>query len=248
MLRPSSAAAASVESPALSSVSAALARKARFWDRIARKYAADPIADLPGYEATLQRVQGLLSANHDVLEIGCGTGSTALRLAPHTRRLLATDVSAEMIAIARDKLAAQPMPQLGFAVADADAPVFGQGAWDAVLAFNLLHLVDDLDHAIDAAAQALRPGGLFISKTACIKEMNPLVPRLALPLMRAIGKAPHVLCFDAAQLQATMLRHGLIIEAVERHGTRGKDIRVFIVARRPAGSVSLPCQQTQAAL
>lgn len=238
MLRPSSA--ASLEPPVPSPASADLARKARFWDRIARKYAADPIVDLPGYEATLQRVQSLLSIGHDVLEIGCGTGSTALRLAPHTRRLLATDVSAEMIAIAREKLAAQPTRQLGFAVADADAPVFGQGTWDAVLAFNLLHLVEDLDHAIDAAVQALRPGGLFISKTACIKEMNPLVPRLALPLMRAIGKAPHVLCFDAAQLQAALVRHGLAIEVVERHGTKGKDIRVFIVARKPKASLSQP--------
>jgi hypothetical protein len=33
---------------------AAAARKARFWDRIARKYAADPIADMAGYEATLR--------------------------------------------------------------------------------------------------------------------------------------------------------------------------------------------------
>lgn len=233
MTRYSSAATATAVSPELSSAGAALARKARFWDRIARKYAADPIADLPGYEATLRRVQGLLSTSHDVLEIGCGTGSTALRLASRTRRLLATDVSAEMIAIAREKLAAQPVPQLELAVADADAPVFGQGAWDAVLAFNLLHLVDDLDHAIDSVVQALRPGGLFISKTACLNEMNPLVPRLALPLMRAIGKAPHVLCFDAAQLQAALVRHGLAIEAVERHGTKGKEIRVFMVARKP---------------
>lgn len=233
MSRPSFAATATVESPALSSTSAALARKARFWDRIARKYAADPIADRPGYEATLRRVQDLLSASHDALEIGCGTGSTALRLAPHTRRLLATDVSAEMIAIARQKLAAEPVAPLSFALADADEPVFGHDTWDAVLAFNLLHLVGDLDRAIAAAVQALRPGGLFISKTACINEMNPLVPRLALPLMRAIGKAPPVLCFDAAQLQAAMVRHGLAIEAVERHGTQGKDIRVFIVARKP---------------
>ncbi len=233
MTRFSPAATATAVSPELSSAGAALARKARFWDRIARKYAADPIADLPGYEATLRRVQGLLSTSHDVLEIGCGTGSTALRLASRTRRLLATDVSAEMITIAREKLAAQPVPQLELAVADADAPVFGHGAWDAVLAFNLLHLVDDLDHAIDAVVQALRPGGLFISKTACLNEMNPLVPRLALPLMRAIGKAPHVLCFDAVHLQAALVRHGLAIEAVERHGTKGKDIRVFMVARKP---------------
>ena len=213
---------------------ASAARKARFWDRIAVKYAADPIADMAGYEATLRRVQGLLSADQDVLEIGCGTGSTALRLAPNTRRLLATDVSAGMIAIAREKLAAQPVPQLSFAVADADAPVAGLGEVDVVLAFNVLHLVTDLDRALQLAVQALRPGGLLISKTACISEMNPLIPYLALPLMRAIGKAPHVLCFDAAGLQAAINRQGMDVVSVERHGTRGKDIRVFIVARKPA--------------
>jgi len=210
------------------------ARKARFWDRIARKYATDPIADLPGYEATLRRVQGLLSAEMNVLEIGCGTGSTALRLAPFTRRLLATDVSSEMIAIAREKLAAEPVPQLAFAVADADAPVAGVGEVDVVLAFNLLHLVIDLDQALASVVQTLRPGGQLISKTACISEMNPLIPWLAIPLMRAIGKAPQVLCFDADELKAAMVRQGLEIEAVERHGTQGKDIRVFIVARKGA--------------
>lgn len=213
---------------------ATAARKARFWDRIARKYAADPVADIAGYEATLLRVLALLHPGQDVLEIGCGTGSTALRLAPFTRRLLATDVSQHMIDIAREKLAAQPMAHLGFAVADAEAQVFGQGIYDAVLAFNLLHLVDDLDQALAQAVRALRPGGLLITKTPCIAEMNPLVPWLAIPLMRAIGKAPDVLqCLDAAQLRAAMVRQGLQIESVERHGTRGKDIRVFIVARKP---------------
>ncbi len=208
--------------------------KARFWDKVARKYAAEPIADMAGYETTLRRVQGLLSTGHEVLEIGCGTGSTALRLAPCTRRFVATDVSPNMIAIAREKLEAQPMPALSFAVADADAPACGDGAYDAVLAFNLLHLVSDLDHALAQVVQALRPGGLLISKTACISEMNPLIPWLALPLMRAIGKAPHVLCFDARQLQSAIVRQGLDIVSVERHGTKGKDIRVFIVARKPA--------------
>lgn len=209
------------------------ARKARFWDRAARKYAAAPIADMPGYEATLRRVQALLSTEQSVLEIGCGTGTTAMRLAPYTQRLLATDVSEGMIAIARQKLAAKPIPQLSFAVADADAAPAAPGEFDVVLAFNLLHLVSDLSCALAAAKQALRPGGLLISKTACISEMNPLIPYLALPLMRAIGKAPHVLCFDAQGLQSAIVREGLEIVSVERHGTRGKDIRVFILARKP---------------
>lgn len=208
-------------------------RNARFWDRIAAKYAADPIADIAGYEATLRRVQALLSADQDVLEIGCGTGTTALRVAPFTRCLLATDFSAGMIAIAREKLAAQPVPQLNFAMVDAEAARTRQGEYDVVLAFNVLHLVTDLDRALQLAVQALRPGGLLISKTVCIAEMNPLIPHLALPLMRAIGKAPHVLCFDAAFLQSAIARQGMEMVSVERHGTRRKDIRVFIVARKP---------------
>jgi len=223
----------SIDTPSPPQSGDVVSRNARFWDRIARKYAADPIADMPGYEATLRRVQGLLTAEMNVLEIGCGTGSTALRLAPFTRRLLATDVSAGMIAIAREKLAAEPLPQLAFALADADAPAAGPGDYHAVLAFNLLHLVSDLDGALASAVQALRPGGLLISKTACVAEMNPLIRWLAIPVMQAIGKAPHVLLFDADTLQAAMVRQGLVIEAVERHGTKGKDIRVFIVARKP---------------
>ncbi|OGB29036.1 MAG: ubiquinone biosynthesis protein UbiE [Burkholderiales bacterium RIFCSPLOWO2_02_FULL_66_35] len=221
--------------PAVAAVSAAAASKARFWDRVARKYASDPIADLAGYEGTLRRVQALLSPDHEVLEIGCGTGSTALRLAAGTRRLVATDVSAEMVAIAREKLAADPLPQLEFRVADADAPVSGPAAWDAVLAFNLLHLVTDLPQALRSVVDVLKPGGLFISKTPCLSEMNPLIPRLALPLMRALGKAPHVLCFNAAELQAALVQQGLEIVSVERHGTKGRDFRPFIVARKPDG-------------
>ncbi len=213
---------------------ASAASQARFWDRIAVKYAADPIADRIGYEATLRRIQNLLSADQDVLEIGCGTGTTALRLAPFTRRLFATDVSAGMIAIARKKLAAEPVSPLSFDVADADAALASRTEVDVVLALNLFHLMTDLDRGLELAARALRPGGLLISKTACIAEMNPLIQYLALPLMQAIGKAPPALCFDAAELQSAIARQGLDIVSVERHGSRGKDFRVFILARKPA--------------
>ena len=152
---------------------------ARFWDRIAPRYARAAIADQAGYEKTLQRVSGLLAPTHTVLELGCGTGTTALRLAPHARSLLATDASPEMVAIARERLHAQPTPGLTFAVADADLATFDTAGYDRVLAFNLLHLLADLDQALAAIAHTLRPGGLFISKTPCIAEMNPLITHLA---------------------------------------------------------------------
>jgi 2-polyprenyl-3-methyl-5-hydroxy-6-metoxy-1,4-benzoquinol methylase len=219
----------------LAAASAALSQKAHFWNRIARKYALDPIADLAGYERTVHRVQALMSAEHEVLEIGCGTGTIALRLAPGTRRLVATDVSEQMIAIACEKLASHSLPQLHFKVADADGPVAEQGSYDVVLAFNLLHLVADLPQALRCAVDALKPGCLLISKTPCITEMNLLIRLLILlvaPIMRTIGKGPHVVCFNADQLQTAMTQQGLEIVSVKRHGSKGKDIRVFIVARK----------------
>ena len=220
---------ASPRSPA----GASAAAQARFWDRTAARYAAAPLADPAGYEITLRRVQGLLRPEQDVLEIGCGTGSSALRLAPHTRSLRATDLSGEMIAIARHKLAAAPVAQLSFEVADAEGPVAEQDAYDVVLAFNVLHLVTELDRALERAVLGLRPGGLLITKTPCLTELNPLITRVALPLMQAIGMAPHTLRLDATALESAMVRQGLLVTSVERHGTRGKDFRVFIVARKP---------------
>ena len=168
-----------------------------------------------------------------MLELGRGTGSTALRLAPGTRHYLATDVSTEMIAIAREKLAAEPLAQLRFEVGDAEGPEACAASHDKLLAFNLLHLVCDLDCALRSKLATLKPDGFLISKTLCLSEMNPIVPRLLVLLMRAVGKAPAVFSFSATQLCAALERQGLLMEAVERHCTQRRDIRVFVVARKP---------------
>ena len=222
-------------STALLSIDERARRAARFWDRMAHRYARGAIADRAGYERTLERTAHWLAPQHDLLEIGCGTGATALRLAPAVRTLRATDVSGEMIAIARQRLQAQPVPGLSFERAGADQALAGGARYDGVLAFSLLHLLPDLDATLGAVAGALRPGGLFISKTPCIAEMNLLVRRVAVPLVGAFGLMPPLGAFDGAQLQAALRRHGFVLLAHERHGTRGADMRAFVVARMRGG-------------
>lgn len=46
----------------------------------------------------------------------------------------------------------------------------------------------------------LAPGGLFISKTTCVGDMNPCIRLALLPAMRAIGKAPYAGVFETAAL------------------------------------------------
>ena len=227
MTAPSALAAPPSRSP-----SPAAARDAQFWDRLARKYAADPIADLAGYERSIARCAALLRPEAQVVELGCGTGTTALKLAPHVAQLTATDLSAEMVRIAEEKRAAAGLTNLRFFAAEAADPRLPAGGFDAVLAMNLLHLVPDLQATLATAHGLLRPGGLFISKTPCLSDMNPLI-RLLLPLMRWVGKAPaSVRCFTDAQLQSALQDAGFALVAVERHASKGRDTRPFIVARR----------------
>lgn len=205
---------------------------ARFWDRISRKYARDTIADQGGYERTLERTRGLLKPDDRVLELGCGTGSTALRLAGDVRAYLATDLSPAMIAIAREKLAASPLPALTFEVATAEAAMLDARRFHAVLGFNYLHMVRDVPGTLGRIHGLLAMGGLFISKTPCLGDMNPLLSRVALPVMRAIGKAPHVSVFDQAELCWLVNAAGFDILATENHATKGNDRRPFIAARK----------------
>lgn len=203
---------------------------ARFWDRAAAKYAKSAIADQAGYERSLNRTRDHLASQDHVLELGCGTGTTAFHLAGGVKSYLATDISAGMIAIARGRLAEASAPGLRFDMSTAES-LPDMPAFDAVLGFNCLHLVRDLAGTLRRIHALLEPGGLFICKTPCIGDMNMAI-RLALPVMRAIGKAPHVGVFRASDLKRQVERAGFDILAVESHASRGKEVRPYIVARK----------------
>jgi ubiquinone/menaquinone biosynthesis C-methylase UbiE len=205
---------------------------ARFWDRIARKYAASPIGDTAGYERTLERTRHYLKPTDDVLEIGCGTGTTALKLAPSAGRYLATDISTEMVVIGREKAEAERVANLSLEVATPASMEWPDASFDAALGFNILHLIADRAEALAAVHRLLKPGGLFISKTPCLKEMNPLI-RLVVPIAQAIGQAPYVAVFSSEELERDIAAAGFEIIERDRHGSRGKDPRPFLVARRP---------------
>ena len=159
-----------------------------FWNSIARKYAKSPISNVPAYEQTLERVRSHLRADDVALELGCGTGTTALKLADAVSHYTATDIAPEMIAIAKEKLAANWLDGLDFAVSDDLASDFDEGTFDVVLGFNLFHLVPDPDAAFRRANALLRPGGLFISKTVCMSRKWYLKPLIR--AMQLFGKAP----------------------------------------------------------
>ncbi|MDF8352767.1 class I SAM-dependent methyltransferase [Ensifer adhaerens] len=209
-----------------------LASDAHFWDRTSRRYAKGTIADPAAYEHTLDRTRALLLPDDRVLELGCGTGTTAFRLAGDVRDYLATDFSTEMIAIARERYAVDLVPNLAFRSATAETLAAERGQFDAVLGFNYLHLVRDLPATLDNIHTLLASRGVFISKTPCVGDMNPLVRLLLLPAMRAVGLAPYAGTFSAAELSRHIVAAGFELLSAENHASASNDNRPYIVARK----------------
>ena len=200
-----------------------------FWDKIAPKYAKKHVADQAAYEAKLDRVRALLRAEDRVLEIGCGTGSTALSLAPAVSEITATDISRKMIAIAEDKRAAAGVNNAEFLQADA-TEIFPEAPFDVVTAFSLLHLVDDVPAVLDAAFAQLKPGGFFISKTVCLGDAH-FGLRLFVGALGALRLAPQVTTLRKAEISRALVAAGFdLVEC--RYFGKGC-LNPFIVAQRP---------------
>lgn len=199
-----------------------------FWNKIARSYAKRPVSNVPAYEETLAHVRQHLRPHHQVLEVGCGTGSTALLLAPSVANYIGSDLSPEMITIAQEKYALNPIDGLSFCVARAELDDVEAESLDVVLAFNLYHLVPDLEAALAAACRVVKPGGLFITKTPCIGKMWYLRP--VIKAMQMIGKAPRVTFFTSASYEAAIEKAGFQI--IETAYYAAKTNNRFVVARK----------------
>lgn len=203
----------------------------QFWDRRAVAYSKKPVPDADAYERTLERVRAYLTPNDRVLELGCGTGSTALKLAESAREILATDYSAEMIAIASAKAALEGVSQVEFRRCTLDDETLPMGSFDVVMAMNLLHLFDEIPARLARIYELVRPGGRFISKTPCIGDQG-LALRVVIPLLRVVGVAPFVNFVTERSLVAAIEAAGFVLEETGMYPKKSRSF--LVVARRGA--------------
>jgi SAM-dependent methyltransferase len=130
------------------------------WERIRSLHA--PERDV---EAAI--VQLFKGATIDMLlDAGTGTGRMLELLAPHIRRGVGIDVSADMLAIARDRLERARVLHCQVRLGDLYRLPFADGSveqgFDAVLFHQVLHYLDDPQAAVAEAARVLKPGGRMI--------------------------------------------------------------------------------------
>ena len=158
----------------------------------------------------MSRTRSYLSTEDHVLEVGCGTGSTALLLAPHVKHLLATDTSKRMIEIGQEKAGRSDVANLTLDQRALPDPDLEADKFDKVLCFNTLHLVPDLDAVLVNLHKSLTVVCSFPKRSVWQSEQDL---GCLIFLLRMIGKAPYVNLLTFQDVQTAIANAGF--EVVE---------------------------------
>jgi SAM-dependent methyltransferase len=121
----------------------------------------------------------------DVLEIAAGSGIVTRELRnriPANSKLTATDISADMLSVARSKIG--DGEQTTFEAADACALPFADASFDAIVCMFGYMFFPDKPKAMREALRTLRPHGRYILGVWDSEKHNPFA-RLALDLLKS---------------------------------------------------------------
>ena len=203
----------------------------KFWDRIANIYAKQTISDEAAYQKKLQVTQEYLKPDMEVLEFGCGTGSTAIIHAPYVQHIQAIDISQKMLAIAQKKADAEHIKNITFehaAIDDLDVPV---QSYDVVLGLSILHLLEDKEEVIARVYNMLKAGGVFVTSTVCLTDTMKFIKpmKIIAPIARFFGLMPMLNFFTRSELEKSLTDAGF---QLEHQYQPTKESAVFIVAKK----------------
>lgn len=200
----------------------------KFWDKIAERYSKQPIADEAAYQKKLQVTREYFRSDMEVLEIGCGTGSTAIDHAPYVKHIEAIDISSKMIKIAQEKADAKNIENITFKHLTIDEFSIPNQTLDVVLGLSIMHLLANKEEVIDKVHKMLKPGGVFVTSTACIGDTMKFFKVIA-PIGKFFSLMPLVKVFTTKELEDSLTYADFEIDYKWQPG-KGK--AVFIVAKK----------------
>ena len=205
-------------------------KSAKFWNKLADRYSRHPVADEEAYRKKLAVTQGYFRPDMEVLEFGCGTGTTAIHHAPLVKHILATDFSPEMIRICREKAQAAGIDNVEFLCSSFDDLSLPDASYDAILGLNILHLMDNWEEVIMRSYKLLKPGGIFITSTGCVGDSLIRFLKFIVPIGLYLGLLPRLVVISKKQLEKSITDAGF---SIDYQWQPKKMAAVFIVAKKP---------------
>lgn len=135
-----------------------------FWDNVAWVYDIFAhIINRRADRALCAAVEKRFSPSDEILECACGTGLLTEVIAPRCKALVATDLSAKMLKRARQNC--RSYGNIRYAQVDILHLPYADGSFDAVVAANVIHLLDEPYKALRELDRVCKPNGQLIIPT-----------------------------------------------------------------------------------
>ena len=155
-----------------------------FWDSVAGVYDIFVnVINRQTHRALRAIVADHIQPGDRVLECACGTGLLTEVIAQRCARLTATDFAPRMLERAKKNCAA--FDNVAFEPADITALKYADDSFDAVVAGNVIHLLDAPLQALRELDRVCRPGGRLIIPTYMNRDKAGKTSGFA----SAVGKA-----------------------------------------------------------
>ncbi len=164
------------------------------------------------------------------LDYGCGTGLLAFPLKDELGSILLADTSPGMLAVAREKIAAQGVPHMRTAQLDLLTDPVPAATFDLIVTAMTLHHIADTDRILRAFHDALKPGGHL-----CVADLD-----LEDGSFHGAGADVHP-GFERDRLARRVAAAGFVdagfrtvFSIAKTHATGTRDYPVFLMAARRA--------------
>ncbi len=202
----------------------------KFWDRAAEGFTDHEdhvrLSENKDFITTLK----YLNVNDTVLDYGCATGIISNAIADKVKEIHAIDISSKMIEIAIRKAKERHIENIHYAQATIFDERYQNESFHVIIAFRILHLLEDAPVVMRRINELLKPGGVFISVTTCMSSYRVFFS-IIVSLLSKAGIVPHINWFKLAELQSVIT--GGELQIIEYEKMDDKVPNYCIVARKP---------------
>ncbi len=135
-----------------------------FWNKVAAFYDFfEKLINRKCYNMLGERVAEFIEPTDKVLECACGTGAISYSLCKYSYALTATDFSVNMLKQAKRKC--RKFSNVRFQQSNILNLKYKNGAFDKIVAGNVIHLLDEPQKALTDLERVCRKGGKIIIPT-----------------------------------------------------------------------------------
>lgn len=159
-----------------------------FWNKASKNYDKTEERFEYIHSKSRENTKKYLKYSNIVLDYGCGTGTASCEFAKQVKEIHAIDIATKMIEIAKEKAVVNKVKNVHFVQADIFDKRYKKESFDVILAFNMLHTVPNPQNVIQRTYELLKPDGLFISVTPCLRNKLSFLVSIQILLVQILCK------------------------------------------------------------